>query len=296
MRTDPATDFVLLVDKPVGPTSHDVVASARRALRTRRVGHTGTLDPFASGLLLLCVNRATRIAEFLSALPKTYSATARLDAFTTTDDSTGSVTNESSSWRLLDEASIKAAMNALTGEIEQVPPQYSAKRVSGERVYRRARRGEVVELAPVRVQVRRFELTRLQLPEIDFVVDCSSGTYVRALARDLGRNLGTGGFLSALRRTKIGSFDVRDALPALRLDDPQLRAAAAVTPLRALGHLPRVDVAEELAARLRLGQSIPGSNDGREVVVVSSGDELIALARQDGNLLKPFKVWSLPHD
>jgi tRNA pseudouridine55 synthase len=296
MRTDPATDFVLLVDKPVGPTSHDVVASARRALRTRRVGHTGTLDPFASGLLLLCVNRATRIAEFLSALPKTYSATARLDAFTTTDDSTGAITNESSSWRLLDEASIKAAMNALTGEIEQVPPQYSAKRVSGERVYRRARRGEVVELAPVRVQVRRFELTRLQLPEIDFVVECSSGTYVRALARDLGRNLGTGGFLSALRRTKIGSFDVCNALPALQLDDPQLQAAAAVTPLRALGHLPRVNVAEELAARLRLGQSIPGSNDGREVVVVSSGDELIALARQDGNLLKPFKVWSLPHD
>jgi tRNA pseudouridine55 synthase len=296
MRIDSASDFVLRVDKPVGPTSHDVVAAARRALRTRRIGHTGTLDPFASGLLLLCVNRATRVAEFLTALPKTYTATARLDAFTTTDDSTGTITNETTTWQLLDRPAIEKAMKALTGEIEQVPPQFSAKRVSGERVYRMARRGEIVELAPVRVEVRRFELSRLDLPEVDFLVECSSGTYVRALARDLGRSLGTGGYLSALRRTRIGPFEVAGAVAVAQLDDPQAVAAAAHTPLSALSHLPGIEVSDEDAKRLQRGQSITGTTTMRGTVVVSSRAELVALARSDGERLQPFKVWSNPDD
>jgi tRNA pseudouridine55 synthase len=297
MTIDSNGDFVLRVDKPVGPTSHDVVAMARRAFHTHRVGHSGTLDPFASGLLLLCVNRATRLAEFLTGLDKTYLATARLDGFTPTDDVTGSISQPNDRWRELIRTQVELAMSALTGTIEQVPPPYSAKKVGGERGYRRARRGEVVELAPVSVRVQRFELLELSLPEVRFAIECSSGTYVRALARDLGRILGTGGYLTELRRTGIGPFDVEGAALARELDLTSVVETASLTPLAALSFLPKVHVDVESATRLQHGQILPHAvASPRNVVVVCAEEELIALAREDGEWLRPFKVWSTADD
>jgi tRNA pseudouridine55 synthase len=284
-------DGVLPVDKPEGPTSHDVVALARRALRERRIGHTGTLDPFASGLLLLCVGRATRIAEQLTGLPKTYDAVARLGQATDTDDRTGALLHESPGWRELDEARIQAALEAQAGERLQVPPAYSAKKVEGERLYRRARRGETVVPAPVPVIIHRIRLLDVALPEVRFEVECSSGTYIRAIARDLGADLGVGGHLTALRRTRIGAHPVAHALPADQLDDEAAVAALWLAPLDALAHLPRVDLDDGAAAALRHGRMVelPGAPDG--LLRVAHDGRLLALARAESGRLYPRKVF-----
>lgn len=325
-----AGDFVVPVDKPEGPTSHDVVARARRALNTRRVGHTGTLDPFASGLLLLCVGRATRLAEYLTGLDKTYEAEALLGVETDTLDREGTVVAEHEGWEELDEADIRRALEGLTGTIEQVPPQYSAKKVGGEAMHRKARRGEAVELAPVPVTVHALELVAMELPRVRFTVRCSSGTYVRALARDLGRALGVGAHLTALRRTAVGRFSVADAVSLEGLEDPDAAARARLTPMEAMarvGDVPRVDVDEEQARRLGHGQrvrvvfapavgvsagsaatpggtSIPeeadatvgrdGSADtnGPRMVTVCHDDALVAVAELRDGVLRPRKVFA----
>ena len=287
-------DYLLRVDKPIGPTSHDIVAIARRLLSTRRVGHTGTLDPFASGLMLLCVNRATRVAEFLTGMDKVYQASARLDAFTDTDDHTGERVADNNEWRSLDRNRIEAAMQRFTGAIRQVPPAYSAKKKDGERLFRLARRGEVVTPDPVSVKVSSFQLKSIDLPTIEFEVACSSGTYVRALARDLGRALGTGGYLTALRRTRVGSFDVKDAVTVEELADATRRKRAELTMLDGLAELPRVDVNADEAAQLKQGKAIAdrGGHEEQSTVVIASEGELVATARAGSGLLRPFKVWS----
>jgi tRNA pseudouridine55 synthase len=293
MTTEP-TDFVLPVDKPVGPTSHDVVALARRALGTRRIGHTGTLDPFASGLLLLCVNRATRIAEYLSGLSKTYTGVLRLDATTDTDDHTGTIIETFSSWRELDRPRVEQAMQTLTGELDQIPPQYSAKKTEGERMYTRARRGEVVTLPPVRVEVKRFELKGFDLPEVHFEVECSSGTYIRALARDLGQRLGVGGHLTQLRRIRVGNAGVNEAVTLDQLPDGEAVARARKGVLDALSHLPHYSVAHDDARRLAHGQAIhrPATLAEAAPLVITTDGELVALARTDGEWIRPQKVWA----
>jgi tRNA pseudouridine55 synthase len=229
--TERPADFVLPVDKPEGPTSHDVVAAARKALSERRIGHTGTLDPFASGLLLLCVGRATRLAEYFSGLDKEYEAEARLGIATDTLDRDGNVVAVSERWSEVTEEGLEAALGALRGDIEQVPPQFSAKKVEGERAYKSARDGRRVELPPVPVTVRELTLTGVDLPFVRFRVRCSSGTYVRALARDLGAGLGVGAHLTALRRTAVGPRSVEGALRLDDLGDSALVAGAAVRPL-----------------------------------------------------------------
>lgn len=287
--------WVLPVDKPEGPTSHDVVARARRALGTRRVGHTGTLDPFASGLLLLCVERATRLAEYLTGLDKRYEATAVLGTSTDTDDREGAVTAETDAWRRLTGAEVEEALRALEGEQEQVPPQYSAKKVAGEAMHRRARRGERVRLEPVRVQVHEIVPLEVDLPRVRFSVHCSSGTYVRALARDLGAVLGVGGHLVALRRTAVGGFRVEDAVPADDLDDGAAAQRARLSPLEAVAHLPRVELDDPaLADRLRQGQRVRWDEGSRapgdgSVAIVSEGGLLAIGALEDG-VLRPRKV------
>lgn len=284
--------WVLPVDKPEGPTSHDVVARARRALGTRRVGHTGTLDPFASGLLLLCVERATRLAEYLTGLDKRYEATAVLGVSTDTDDREGAVTAETDAWRRLSGADVEEALRALEGEQEQVPPQYSAKKVAGEAMHRRARRGEQVRLEPVRVRVHELLPLEMDLPRVRFSVHCSSGTYVRAIARDLGAALGVGGHLVALRRTAVGAFRVEQAVPAHDLDDGAAVARARLSPLEAVAHLPRVELDDPAVAdRLRQGQRVRWSEwpgDG-SVAIVSEGGLLAIGALEDG-VLRPRKV------
>src|SRR4051794_6711406 len=214
-----APNGVLPVDKPVGPTSHDAVAAVRRALRTREVGHTGTLDPFASGLLLVCVGRATRLAEYLTGLPKTYVATMRLGEVTDTDDLTGEVIHSSDAWRSLSHDAIEDALRAQVGTIQQLPPSYSAKKVGGERMYAAARRGETVERKPVAVTIHAIRVLGIDLPDVEFEVECGAGTYIRAIARDAGAALGVGGHLRALRRTRIGPHAVDRAVPLDALGD-----------------------------------------------------------------------------
>jgi tRNA pseudouridine55 synthase len=203
---------LLLVDKPEGPTSHDMAEIVRRVTGVRRVGHTGTLDPFASGLLLLCVGWATRLAEYLTPLPKIYRGVIRLGERTDSDDRTGTVIGRSDDWRKLDAAAIRRVLEAQVGEIEQLPPAFSAKKLSGRRAYSLARAGGEVDLKPQRVTVRSIELRDLSLPDVCVEVACSSGTYIRAIARDVGEALGVGGHLAELRRLRIGEFSVDAAI------------------------------------------------------------------------------------
>ncbi|MEE8148769.1 MAG: tRNA pseudouridine(55) synthase TruB [Longimicrobiales bacterium] len=291
-----ALDGLLPVDKPVGPTSHDVVAWGRRALSTRRVGHTGTLDPFASGLLLLCVGRATRLAEYISALDKSYEATARLGASTDTHDLQGTVTAESDLWRSVSRDQIEDALAGLRGAIDQVPPQFSAKKVDGEAMHKRARRGERVELAPVKVGVHELTVAAYDPPEVTLHVTCSSGTYVRALARDLGGALGTGAHLTALRRTGVGGFDVKRALPGAELQggaSPERLTEFWVSPTRALGHLEAVEVTADDARHLAMGQwlEIEAALPEGEPIAVTEDGRLIAVAVLEDGRLRPRKVF-----
>ena len=291
-------DGLLPLVKPEGPTSHAMVATARRALGTRRIGHTGTLDPFASGLLLLCVNRATRLAEYLDGLPKEYEAVARLGQVTATLDTEGPVVRESESWRTLEKDRLRQAMADLVGPGQQRPPAFSAKKVGGEAAYLKARRGETVELAPVPVEIHELEVLELDLPHLRFRVLVSTGTYIRALARDLGETLGVGAHLAALRRTAIGPFRVGQGLTPEQLADEAAVASAWISPLEALAHLCRVEVAPEEAARLESGQSLPfdarwagGVGVEGEPLAVACQDRFLAVATLHEGRLRPRKVF-----
>lgn len=293
----PGEGGVLPVDKPSGPTSHDVVARARRALDIRKIGHTGTLDPFASGLLLLCVGSATRLAEYLTGLDKTYRATVRLGTSTDSGDPEGAVVGESDAWRGLDAADVEAALAGFRGRISQVPPRFSAKKIAGERAYRRARRGEEVELEAVEVEVHELELERLDLPDVEIRLRCSSGTYVRALGRDLGERLGALAHLARLRRTRAGTVSVEDAVSLDGLEDARAVERAWISPARAVAHLPSVEVAGDEAVRLAHGQTIrlrdeaPATALPQETVAVLRGSDLVAVAARQGDRLRPRKVF-----
>lgn len=284
------SSFVLPIDKPAGPTSHDVVATARRALGTKRIGHTGTLDPFASGLLLLCIESATRLAEYLSGLSKTYRATARFDGTTSTDDGTGEFISTNEAWRSINNDAVLAAFQQQRGTILQTPSSFSAKKVGGQRSYELARRGEVVQLAPVAVTVFDLRITAIDLPRVDFEADCSSGTYVRAIARDVGAELGTGGYLTELRRTAIGQFDVARALTLDALTDRRRVSEQSISMLEAVAHLPTIDVNEEEATALRFGQVVARAAPAGTIAVARDHD-LIAVAISDGEYIKPKKVF-----
>ena len=285
------TDFgLLLVDKPVGPTSHDVVDAARRGLSTRRVGHTGTLDPFASGLLLLCVGRATRIAEYLVGLDKQYEARALLGVETDSYDSEGRVLAEDEQWRARTEDDVREALGRLTGQRMQKPPAYSAVKVGGVPAHRRVRRGEEVDLPPRPVHVHRIELTSFSPPALALSVSCSSGTYVRSLAHELGELLGTGCHLTALRRTAVGTLDVEDGVGLEALKEGAIPDRAWVSPARALSHLPALSVDADEARRLAMGQSVGHGGPDLEVAAVFEEEELVAIGMVEEEILKPRKV------
>ncbi len=226
---------ILLVDKPGGMTSHDVVARARRALGTRKIGHAGTLDPMATGLLVLGVDGATRLLTFIVGLDKTYEATIRLGQSTDTDDAEGQPTGFATAEAVdaVTSDAIETGIAALTGSISQVPSTVSAIKVNGKRAYDLARRGVDVELTPREVTVSRFDVQRVRREQgsfdLDVIVDCSSGTYIRALARDLGAALGVGGHLTALRRTRIGPFSVAEAVTEVTEDATVVAPATVAT-------------------------------------------------------------------
>jgi tRNA pseudouridine55 synthase len=258
-----AVDGLVLVDKPAGKTSHDLTLATRRALGIRKAGHAGTLDPFASGLLLVLVGRARRVQRFLMALPKQYVTVARLGAISTTGDPEGEITET---------GRVPARGLALpTGTIMQRPPIWSAVRVQGKKAYERARAGEQFEMAPREVTVYRFEERWREGDRAEYVIECSAGTYVRSLIAELGD-----AYCVELRRTRIGPFSVEDADPTR------------VLPLdQALAFLPRIDLDAEAAWRAGHGQAIPGQADA-EHVVLADAEGLVAIAQphEDG-LLKP---------
>jgi tRNA pseudouridine55 synthase len=213
---------LLLVDKPQGITSHDVVLLVRRIYNERSIGHLGTLDPFATGLLILLLGRSTRLANFIETEPKVYDATIRFGAETDTDDSTGAITRES---ELPDTSAVDAGICRLTGEIMQVPPDYSAKSVDGTRAYDAAREGKPLELKPVPVTVNEWKVLARSENELRASITCGTGTYIRALARDIGRLTNSAAHLTSLRRLRSGEFDVGDAstLDVLKTHPPALR-------------------------------------------------------------------------
>ncbi|HWM34554.1 MAG TPA: tRNA pseudouridine(55) synthase TruB [Pseudolysinimonas sp.] len=268
---------ILLVDKPGGGTSHDVVARARRALGTRKVGHAGTLDPMATGLLILGVGSATRLLTYLVGLGKRYTTTIRLGVATDTDDAEGSVIAAADASDL-ERARIDEQVAALTGELAQIPSSFSAVKVEGRRAYDRARAGEEVVLAPRTVTISRFEVLAerrdAQVVDLDAVVECSSGTYIRALARDLGAALGVGGHLTALRREAIGPFEVADATPLAALDPAALIPASTIArrlfPVAELDARQSVDLGHGKRVRLE----VP---DAPVVAAIAPGDVLTGL-------------------
>jgi len=249
---------LLLVDKPAGPTSHDVVQAARHALHQRRIGHTGTLDPAATGLLLLCVGKATRLQQYLLAWPKTYVGEIRLGFATTTYDAEGEPLGEPAPVPELPVETLEQLAQRFTGALDQLPPPYSAKKHAGRKFYELARAGEEVPLEPKRVTVHTLALQAAAPDRLRFEVTCSSGTYVRSLAHDLGVQLGCGGHLAELRRVRIGPWEVAQAVAAEALAQAdRATAQAALIPLEsALLPFPEVVVNPTAAAHFAHGQEI----------------------------------------
>jgi tRNA pseudouridine55 synthase len=258
----------------------------RRVLGERSIGHTGTLDPFATGLLVLLSGRATRLARFVEPQFKTYTATAKLGFSTTTDDLTGEMVAPEQSVEGLTAERIVSALKSMIGPHQQTPPAFSAKKVAGERSYRKARRGEAVELAAVEIMVREIELMSFQPPLITFRAEVSAGTYIRAMARDLGQRLGVGAHLTALRRDAIGVIRVEQAIPL-----ESVRATTPLTPLRTvLGHMVAVEVDSQEIAEIVHGRAIRREPAGTSLVLLVRNDDVIGVGREDGEWLRPMVV------
>ncbi len=249
---------VLNIDKPGGLTSHDVVARVRRLSGERRVGHAGTLDPLATGVLVVCVGRATRIIEYLTDTQKAYRATIRLGVTTDTWDAQGQILDERD-WRGLERAEIEAALARFRGRIQQVPPMFSALKHEGQPLYRLARRGVQIERPPRSVEIYALRLLDWRPPELEIEVECSKGTYIRALAHDLGEVLGCGAHLAALTRLAVGHFTLDEAVPLATLEEDAARGnwRRRLIPLHtALAHLPSVTVDEQQAQQIVFGQAV----------------------------------------
>ena len=294
-----AMDGVLIIDKPSGVTSHDVVARARHILRERRIGHTGTLDPFATGVLVILVGRATRLAQFLSDVDKEYEAIIRLGYSTDTGDRTGARVAGPASERVnWTEEEIEAAMKTLRGDIDQTPPMYSAKKIQGKKLYELARRGETVERKPVHVCIHEFEAIKpggqLIKDNLDGTFDfharvsCSSGTYVRTLAEDFGKRLHVGAHLAELRRTRVGDFEVGHAitLDQLQMHLGEESLGSVMLPLNAaLSRLPFVHLSAEEVRRANHGREVIVTGydwaDGEHVKMCDAQEQLIAVGQYD---------------
>ena len=298
-RREPAPDGLLILDKPSGWTSHDVVAKVRYLAATRKVGHAGTLDPMATGVLVLGIGRATKLLTFLVGCDKAYAATIRLGATTVTDDAEGEITATSP---VDPDVDLEMAIRALTGDIAQVPSAVSAIKIDGKRSYARVRGGEQVALAPRPVTVSRFVAGRREavvvdgIPMLDVEVEVtvSSGTYVRALARDLGAALGVGGHLTALRRTRVGEFGLPDASA---LADLEHRASGdlPVIPLDATSAaFTRRLLTEAEARAISFGQRIPSAEPGRTAPIAAVGPDgrFVAMLDESGPRSKAQVVFT----
>lgn len=273
------------MDKPAGMTSHDVVSRVRREFGTRKVGHAGTLDPMATGVLILGIERGTKFLAHIVTATKAYNATISLGASTTTDDFEGEIISQTSAAHITD-AEILSAIANLTGDIMQKPAKVSAIKIDGKRAYQRVRDGEDVDIPARPVTVNRFEVleSRQSPREVDVVVECSSGTYIRSLARDLGEALGVGGHLTALRRTEVGPFSLDDASPldsmelSLNLDEAVVRC------------YPRLDVTAEESHKLAMGQWLEPRGVKGTYAAVGPDGRSIALVKEKGKRLSTVFV------
>ncbi|MDL4771491.1 MULTISPECIES: tRNA pseudouridine(55) synthase TruB [Thermomonosporaceae] len=286
------TSGLVIVDKPADWTSHDVVGKLRRLAGTRRVGHAGTLDPMATGVLVIGVDKATRLLGHLALTEKGYDATIRLGLTTNTDDAEGEVIATASAAAVTD-AALHAGIAALTGPIQQVPPQVSAIKVNGERAYKMARKGEEVELKARPVTVREFTVTDVrrdgEVIDVDASIACTSGTYIRALARDLGAGLGCGGHLTRLRRTRVGPYDL-----GLARTIEQLAGNLEIVPIaEAVGAaFPRRDVSEDDARKIAHGGRLAAAGQGPGPVGVFAPDgTLLALVEERDGAARPLAVF-----
>lgn len=306
-------DGVLVIDKPLGPTSHDIVAKVRRALKIDKVGHTGTLDPMASGVLPLVLGKGTKLARYLSGSTKTYQATICLGVTTETLDAEGEVVQR----RDVDvtQADIDRVLEQFRGEISQVPPMYSAKKIDGQKLYQLARKGVEIAREAKQVTVLHLHCGGYQAPELHFEVACTAGTYVRVLAQDIGEALGCGAYLKALRRTQAGPFSLSQSITLdAALEDPAA-ALTHVVPLScALSELPRIDVPADIARMIALGHQLSVADlrvldtpdfgldealtlglDGGEVIAVARaqmGSDELPRSRRDRRALKTERVLS----
>lgn len=301
-RRPTAADGVLVVDKPAGWTSHDVVARVRRLASTRKVGHAGTLDPMATGVLVVGIGRATRLLTYVTGADKDYRATVRLGVTTTTDDAEGEVVARTDASRVA-RTDLDAQVAALRGDLLQVPSAVSAIKVDGQRAYARVRAGQDVELAARPVHVARFDVQEVRAADdggvgvldVDVEVTCSSGTYVRALARDLGAALGVGGHLTALRRTRVGGYGLAQARTLEELAaTPEDRALDVLPPAEAArAVLPVRELTEPEARALSYGQSVEaGDEPAGPVAAVGPGGVLVAVVERRGQRLRPAVVFA----
>lgn len=288
---------LLLVDKPAGRSSHDIVAIVRRAARSRRVGHAGTLDPFATGLLVVAVGQATRLLPYIIGEPKVYEATIRFGGETDTDDATGTTTRTAplpeTSVLLEPQHPVRLAAEAiLTGNISQAPPAYSAKHVNGQRAYDLARKGRDVDLAPVSVRVDQWEWLGADARDLHVRIACGGGTYIRALARDLGRALGSAAHCHALRRIASGPALVSDAVPVERLE-PGVVADGQLTlrsPLPMLGDVAHERLDDEQLRDLRHGRPVRATHPGRRAALLHDGRVVAMAERNDRDRWQPRVV------
>ena len=270
----------LLIDKPPGITSHDVIYQVRRALREKRVGHAGTLDPMATGLLVVGVNAATRLFQYLQLEPKVYEGSIRFGIETNTQDADGEVVNTTDAARLTIEQ-VRKACSKLVGETEQMPPMFSAVKVDGRPLYHLARKGIEVERKTRTITVEKFEILSMLNESAEFQVICSGGTYVRTLAHDVGRTLGVGAHLTRLRRTRIGNFDVS---MCCTIEEIQL-----IPPESALQPMPTIIVDKETSEKIYIGQRIILPTTEKRVAVMHA-DSFLAICEKEGDEYQPVCV------
>jgi tRNA pseudouridine55 synthase len=291
--TNNTTSGALLIDKPPGVTSHDVVATIRRLLKLRRVGHAGTLDPFATGLLIVGVGYATRLLDYTHQLPKTYEATLQLGAVSSTDDLTGEITEQSDEQPPLD--AIQKVLQRMVGPLAQVPPAYAAIKVKGRKLYEYARAGEEVTRKPRQVTIMAIDILDYTYPHLSIRVHCSSGTYIRALARDIGGALGVGAYLTQLRRTQIGNFVVSDAVHLNSVTADSI-AAVLAPPATLVAHLPSVTLFNDNVAQWQQGRGVTidiPQTDTQSVAVYAGREQLLGIGRYtlSQHLLEPSVVF-----
>lgn len=297
-------DGILIIDKPAGITSHDVVSRVRRVLKTKRVGHTGTLDPFATGVMVILVGQATRLAQFLDKDEKEYEALVRFGFETDTGDKTGSPMSQVPSPTKVGVEDVQVALNDFRGEIKQMPPMYSAKKVAGKKLYEHARKGEIIDRKSIAVNIYKLDIINDSVTEslepgtwdLGLKVRCSAGTYIRTLAEDIGRKLDIGAHLAELRRTRAGKFDISQSLSLgelEKLEDP----AGRLRPMQeAVSHLPALNLSEERIAKTKNGLSTRVSNaefkNGQPIQMLDDHENLIAIGHYDKskNMVQPKVV------